>query len=353
MPKEPSARVSALPPASSRNAGPATQNGLSTAGANSDSNRRSAPNNAPQASAAKALPVNSRNAVATAASNPKSSTLRPAREFVNYVDYNLSNMSDTKGGFISAVDDPTNRTLVHSTEELERRPANMSLADWQRFKLLDRLRKAKSGPYAPGISLFDKDDPSAKKCRECSGLDIDQTWLASFGCAVCDKCKRESPDKYTLLTKTEVAEDYLLTDSELRDPDLLPWLERPNPHKKHWNSMLLFLRYQVEEYAFSPKKWGSPAALDAEFVRRTDEKKKRAQKKFTSQLEALKSRTRSEALRRDRQMEKSGSAAKHFGDRVEARTGQHTHEWEHAYDGDVVKKRCVLCNIEVEEIDML
>ena len=36
---------------------------------------------------------------------------------------------------------------------------------------------------------------------------------------------------------------------------------------------MLFLRYQVEEFAW--KKWGSPEALDTEWQRRVDEKKKK------------------------------------------------------------------------------
>jgi len=39
--------------------------------------------------------------------------------------------------------------------------------------------------------------------------------------------------------------------------------------------MMLYLRCQVEEYAFSEKKWGSAAALDEEFARRESDKKKR------------------------------------------------------------------------------
>jgi DNA-repair protein complementing XP-A cells len=43
--------------------------------------------------------------------------------------------------------------------------------------------------------------------------------------------------------------------------------------------MMLFLRYQVEEYAFTVK-WGSAEALDAEFERREAEKKKRKEEIF-------------------------------------------------------------------------
>jgi DNA-repair protein complementing XP-A cells len=55
--------------------------------------------------------------------------------------------------------------------------------------------------------------------------------------------------------------------------------------------MMLFLREQVEEYAFSDKKWGSPEALDAEFERREEEKKKKKNKKFEASLKDLRRRT--------------------------------------------------------------
>jgi DNA-repair protein complementing XP-A cells len=52
------------------------------------------------------------------------------------------------------------------------------------------------------------------KCKECESLDIDQTYRKVFGCLVCHNCKNDKPEKYSLLTKTECKEDYLLTDRE-------------------------------------------------------------------------------------------------------------------------------------------
>lgn len=37
-----------------------------------------------------------------------------------------------------------------------------------------------------------------------------------FGVSVCATCKRSNEDKYSLLTKGECKEDYLLTDGESR-----------------------------------------------------------------------------------------------------------------------------------------
>lgn len=54
--------------------------------------------------------------------------------------------------------------------------------------------------------------------------------------------------------------------------------------------MMLFLRYQVETFAWN--KWGSPEALDAEYERRIAEKKKKRNKKFEEGLRDLRRKTR-------------------------------------------------------------
>jgi len=54
--------------------------------------------------------------------------------------------------------------------------------------------------------------------------------------------------------------------------------------------MMLYVRHQVEEFAW--KKWGSPEALDAEYERRTAEKRKKKNRKFEQGLMELRRRTR-------------------------------------------------------------
>lgn len=70
----------------------------------------------------------------------------------------------------------------------------------------------------------------------------------------------------------------------------MPHLLKANPHKSTFANMMLFLRCQVEEFAW--KKWGSPEALDAEYERRLAEKKKKRNKKFEEGLKELRRRTR-------------------------------------------------------------
>ncbi len=111
---------------------------------------------------------------------------------------------------------------------------------------------------------------------------------------------------------------------------------------------MLYLRYQVEEYAFSERKWASPEALDDEFARRESEKKKRKETKFKSKLEDLKKRTRVEAWRRSRK----GGNGGNFGDDLAG--GKHVHEWSRAIekaDTGVSVKTCIGCGMDVEEVE--
>ncbi|KAI1488926.1 XPA protein C-terminus-domain-containing protein [Biscogniauxia mediterranea] len=293
----------------------------------------------------------------------KDGAIRPARKFTKFVDYDFGKMTDTKGGFLSAEDDPWNKAMsgsaaLGSTNQpgpaggAGERPKGMTEQEWERFQLLKKLRRQKAGPFEPGLSAL-ADEKERKKCRECSSLEIDFVWDEVFGCRVCGGCKEKFPEKYSLLTKTECKEDYLLTDPELRDEELLPHLSRPNPHKSHWHDMMLFLRYQVEDYAFE-KKWGSAEALDAEYERREADKKKRKEAKFREKLLDLKKRTRTDAYRR--QQGKFGSTAgggkAKFGDTV-ASGGKHAHEWGRVIENEdgATVKTCTICGMEVEEME--
>lgn len=121
-------------------------------------------------------------------------------------------MTDTKGGFLTADDDPFNKQM-HAPGKDGAKPAHMSLKEWERFQLLKSLRMRKEGPFEPALGL----DNQGKKCRECGSREIDWQWDDIFKCSVCSKCKDKFPEKYSLLTKTEAKDDYLLTDRELYD----------------------------------------------------------------------------------------------------------------------------------------
>jgi DNA-repair protein complementing XP-A cells len=85
---------------------------------------------------------------------------------------------------------------------------------------------------------------------------------------------------------------FLLTAvvAELRDHEIMPHILKPNPHQSTYSNMMLFCRYQVEEFAW--KKWGSPEALDAEWDRRMQDKRKLKNKKFEQGLKELRRKTR-------------------------------------------------------------
>lgn len=128
----------------------------------------------------------------------------------------MSSMTDTKGGFLSMEDDPHNYALGAQKpgQTDEQRPKGMTIQEWEKQRTLQNLKRLKAGPFEPSISVLD-DQKTRKKCRECNSLEIDFVWEEVFHICVCNKCKDKFPEKYSLLTKTECKEDYLLTDRTL------------------------------------------------------------------------------------------------------------------------------------------
>lgn len=173
------------------------------------------------------VPATNRDARTTSTANDTATAaddLRPiSRKFTKYVDYNFSAMTDTKGGFLSAEDDPWNKSMSvggagqPGQPEGEQKPAHMTMAEWERLQLIRNLQRNKTGPFEPGLSVL-SDEKTRKRCRECDSVEIDFVWEEVFGCAVCNKCKEKFPEKYSLLTKTECKEDYLLTDRKPAPP---------------------------------------------------------------------------------------------------------------------------------------
>ncbi|EJD04305.1 uncharacterized protein FOMMEDRAFT_28037 [Fomitiporia mediterranea MF3/22] len=219
------------------------------------------------------IPASSTSPTGAPKPKPKDRPLQRDARLGKYFDYDLSKMVNSKGGFL--VDDEKEVTEDARIKERER----------ERERAMQNLE--------PAMSLDPTKNP---KCEECGSIYIDQTFRKVLRCLVCNKCKEEKPEKYSLLTKTECKEDYLLTDAELRDEELMPHLLKANPHKATYHNMMLFLRCQVEDFAW--KKWGSPEALDAEFERRQEEKKKKKAKKFEEGLRELRRRTRESVWQR-------------------------------------------------------
>lgn len=98
--------------------------------------------------------------------------------------------------------------------------------------------------------------------------------------------------------------------------------------------MMLFLRFQVEDFAV--KKWGSLDALDAEYQRRTEEKKRKKSRKFEEALRDLRKKTREGAWQK-------------------RRDDEHVHDYgevEQIDDNDAAtgcgRQRCKECGFEIE-----
>ncbi|ODV89880.1 hypothetical protein CANCADRAFT_1613 [Tortispora caseinolytica NRRL Y-17796] len=220
----------------------------------------------------------------------------------NYIEYDLATMKDTKGGFI---DEPAPEP--EGDQQVSSKYVTSTL---------------------PPLSI---DNSNVPRCFECDSPEIDMVFYKEFKCRVCRACKKEKPEKYSLLTKTECHQDYLLTEPELRDTELFNHIIKPNPHKSTYSDMLLYLRYQVEEYAF--KKWNGPEGLDAEYERREKLKKKRKEKKFAEKIIKMKARTRTSTWSR--------------------RQAKHVHEWvTDRTEGNTRYVKCSSCGLQTEEMIM-
>ncbi|KAJ1310353.1 hypothetical protein OPQ81_007091 [Rhizoctonia solani] len=228
---------------------------------------------------------------------------RDSRLMGRYLDYDLSKMVNSKGGFL--VEEKSNYDEETRRKEKERE--------------LQRLKQS----FDPPVHIEKEKNPL---CADCSSVDIDHQFRKVFRVNVCKNCKDEKPERYSLLTKTECKEDYLLTDPELRDEEVMPHLLKANPHKSTWNNMMLFVRFQVEEFAF--KKWGGPEGLDAEWERRMSEKRAKRSKKFEDGLKELRRKTR-----------ESGWAKR--------KADEHVHSYG-VTDTSLGVQRCTECGFEIE-----
>jgi len=93
-----------------------------------------------------------------------------------------------------------------------------------------------------------------------------------------------------LLIRSSDAGHILMGTAELRDRELLPHLLEGNPHKSTFAHKMLYLRCQVEYFAW--EKWGFLEALDAKGEHRSEGKKKKKDKKIEEGLLDLRRRTR-------------------------------------------------------------
>lgn len=78
----------------------------------------------------------------------------------------------------------------------------------------------------------------------------------------------------------------------------MPCWIRPNPRSDTYSNMLLYLRFQVEEFA--KNKYGSLEALDEEFEKRETQKEDRKKKRFKKKTAELRYKTLLERVKGQR-----------------------------------------------------
>ncbi|SCU83092.1 LAMI_0C01970g1_1 [Lachancea mirantina] len=250
--------------------------------------------------------------------------IRPTIRREDYIEYDFATMKNSYGGFIN----------VEETEDGWENKKQRSLEEWQREQK-ERRALYENAPPPEHPSL-------APRCVECNiNTELDPLLHDVFKLQICKTCAKNKPEKFALLTKTECKEDYFLTDPELNDSTLFYRLEKPNPHSGTFARMQLFVRCQIEEFAF--KKWGGEEGLDKEWQRREEGKAQRREKKYIMKMKEMRKKTRAQEYTRNMLKRKHGE--------------EHVHEFSAPIDGGVnedgfrvTKRRCITCGLETEEI---
>lgn len=251
--------------------------------------------------------------------------IRPTVRRQDYIEYDFSTMQNSYGGFINVEEDFGDGPDTKKKQSLE---------EWQRAQ---KERKALYEDAPP------PEHPSlVPRCVECNiNTELDPLLHDVFKLQVCKACAISRPEKFALLTKTECKEDYFLTDPELNDQSLFHRFEKPNPHSGTFARMQLFVRCEVEAFAF--KKWGGEEGLDKEWQRREEGKAQRREKKYQAKMKEMRLKTRAQEYTKKMLERKHGQ--------------EHVHEFSTAVSGGVdednmelLKRRCISCGLEVTEI---
>lgn len=265
--------------------------------------------------------------------------IRPSVRTQDYIDYDFSTMQNLNGGYIN----PHDRGNYHPVYDNE---YNGYGDDSRNVKTLEQWREEQRQRR----NLYENAPPpehisQAMKCQECHiNIEMDPVLDDVFKIHVCKQCAKLYPQKYSLLTKTECKEDYFLTEDELNDQDLFHKLEKPNPHSGTFARMQLFVRCEIEAFAF--KKWGGEDGLDQEWQRRETNKAKRKEQLYKKEIETMRLKTRAQEFTKRLREKKYGKLNhKHqFGDPIDTYKDE---------DGNtMVKRRCADCGLEVDEIEL-
>ncbi|EFX89375.1 hypothetical protein DAPPUDRAFT_220521 [Daphnia pulex] len=139
--------------------------------------------------------------------------------------------------------------------------------------------------------------PDRPHCDECEQPLHDSLLYRSFSCPVCDPCKDANDDKYSLITRTDARQEYLLKDCDLdlREP-ILRFILRKNPLNPRWGDMKLYLRLQVEKRAL--ELWETLEKIEEEKELRETKREKSKTKKFNQQVKNLRMAVRSSVYKK-------------------------------------------------------
>lgn len=105
----------------------------------------------------------------------------------DYIEFDLSKLHNSKGGFLIDEDslvEGGRKTVEEVRKERER----------ERQRMRDAME--------PGIVLDDREEI----CVHCQSKELNDQLRKVFGIKVCRSCERKMPELYSLLTKTEVKE---------------------------------------------------------------------------------------------------------------------------------------------------
>jgi DNA-repair protein complementing XP-A cells len=142
---------------------------------------------------------------------------------------------------------------------------------------------------------------SHNRCTECKEEFYEALLLKQFGIFVCDNCRRKNEDgKYSLVTKSEAKEEYLLNDVDL-DTQYggLRCIEKKNPHNERWGLMKLYLRYQVQELSFG--RYGGVEGLEKEIQERFKKRNQLVEKRQKAKVMKMRKETLSSTWKKPSQ----------------------------------------------------
>jgi DNA-repair protein complementing XP-A cells len=149
-------------------------------------------------------------------------------------------------------------------------------------------------------------DITGMACQHCQMNFLASYLHKHFDEPICDTCRDkysmhdedeeindEHDIRYSLITRTQAKEKYLLSDYDLdkRQP-ILKCIEKKNPHNQRWGVMRLYLRCQLQRLSDEIHQ----GKTDEKLIEREDKKAERKRKQYEKQVEQLRLDVRTSLL---------------------------------------------------------